>query len=181
MKADLKKKIEIPNGVNVELVGSNLKVKGPKGEIERNFLHPKMKVIIEGKLVVLSCDKASKKEKTILGSYTAHLKNIISGVQNPHVYKLKICSGHFPMNVAVAGNELIIKNFFGEVVPRKVDLVKGAEVKVNGNDITVTSPDKEIAGLMAAKIENLCRITKRDIRIFQDGCYITHKSGKSVI
>ena len=69
---------------------------------------------------------------------------------------------------------------FGEVVPRKVQLLKGAEVKVNGNDITVSSADKEIAGQMSAQIENLCRISKRDIRVFQDGCYITSKSGKAI-
>ena len=85
------------------------------------------------------------------------------------------------MNVAVSGEEIVIKNFLGESVPRKVGLVKWTEVKVDGNEITISSVDKEKAGLMAAKIENLCRVSNRDIRIFQDGCYITHKAGKDLV
>ena len=62
-----------------------------------------------------------------------------------------------------------------------VGMSEGTEVKVDGNEITISSVDKEKAGLMAAKIENLCRVSNRDIRIFQDGCYITHKAGKDLV
>lgn len=124
--------------------------------------------------------KATKREKTIVGAFWSHARNLVKGVQELHIYNLKICSGHFPMNVSVSGQEFVIKNFLGETVPRKVTLPKGAEVKITGTDILVSSPDREVAGLAAAKIENLCRITNRDLRIFQDGCYITHKVGKAV-
>ena len=84
------------------------------------------------------------------------------------------------MNVSVTGKELVIKNFLGESVPRRVGITPGAEVKIDGTEILVTSPDKEIAGQVASRIENLCRITNRDIRIFQDGCYIVNKGGKDL-
>lgn len=83
------------------------------------------------------------------------------------------------MNVAVSGNELVIKNFLGEAVPRRVEIMQGAEVKVNGEEITVKSCNVEIAGQTAAKIETACRITNRDRRIFQDGCYIFDKAGSA--
>jgi len=181
MKIDLKQEIEISEGVTVELTGTTIKVKGPKGEVERDFVHPKIKIVNEPGKITLSSDKATKREKTILSTFVSHIKNMLEGVQEPHFYKLKICSGHFPMNVAVSGEEIVIKNFLGESVPRKVGLVKGTEVKVDGNEITISSVDKEKAGLMAAKIENLCRVSNRDIRIFQDGCYITHKAGKDLV
>lgn len=181
MKTDLLKEIELPEGTTAQVERNMLRVKGPKGEMERNFVHPKIKLSSENGKVILTSSKATKREKAVLGSFFAHIKNILAGVQEPHVYKLKICSGHFPMNVSVSGDELVIKNFLGESVPRKVALIKGAEVKVEGNEILVSSPNKEIAGQMAAKIENLCRVTNRDIRIFQDGCYIIHKSGKDLL
>ena len=179
MKIDFKKEIVLDGGVKAQLEGKVLRLKGPKGEIEREFPHPKIKIEIEeGKIRVLS-PQGTKKEKTVLGSYVAHIRNMVAGVNEVHVYKLKICSGHFPMNVTLSGNDFVIKNFFGETVPRKITLPKGVEVKINGTEIVVSSADKELAGLTASRIENMCRITNRDIRIFQDGCYIVEKAGRS--
>ena len=180
MKEDLVKEIELSENVTANLEGNILKIKGPQGEVQREFLHPKMDINVEGNKVVLKVIKGTKREKTILGSFQSHIRNMVSGVQKNHQYKLKICSGHFPMNVSVSGQELIIKNFLGESVPRKINLLSGADVKVNGDEIIVTSADKELAGQMASRIEKACKITQRDRRIFQDGCYITEKSGKSI-
>ena len=176
MKDDLRKEIELGVGVTAQVDGSALKVKGPKGEVSRAFLHPKVKVSIEGNKIVLFSAKATKREKTMIGSFRSHIRNMVQGVKEPYVYKLKICSGHFPMSVSVSGNEVVIKNFLGEAVPRKVEIMKGAEVKVTGEEITVKSCDVEVAGQTAARIESACRIVNRDRRIFQDGCYIVEKA-----
>lgn len=180
MKEDIIREIVLDEGVTASLEENILTVKGPKGEVKRSFLHPKLTFSVDGNKIILKILKATKREKTILGSFHSHIKNMIGGVQENHVYSLKVCSGHFPMNVSVSGQELVIKNFIGESVPRRVSLLSGADVKVNGDEITVTSADKELAGQMAARIEKSCQITNRDKRIFQDGCYITVKSGKSV-
>ncbi len=180
MKQDLEKEIVMGEGVQATLEGPVLKVKGPKGEVERNFLHPKIVLEIKDNKIVFHVKKATKKEKKEISSFASHTKNMVEGVVEPHVYKLKICSGHFPMNVAVSGRELVIKNFLGESVPRKVLLPEGVDVKINGTEIVVSSPNKESSGHAAAKIESLCRITDRDRRIFQDGVYIIHKSGKDI-
>jgi len=180
MKDDLTREIELKSGVTVKLEGNLLKVKGPKGEISRVFLHPKITISVEQNKVVLFAPKSTKREKTLVGSFESHIINMVKGVQEPYVYRLKICSGHFPMNVAVTGNEVVIKNFLGEAVPRRVEIMKGAEVKVVDEEIIVSSADKEVAGQTAAKIETACRITNRDRRIFQDGCYITQKGDKTI-
>ena len=180
MKANLSKTIELREGVTTVLEGTLLKIKGAKGETERVFRHPKISLVVEGNKITLSCKNATKREKTLIGSYNSHINNMVQGAEEGFVYKLKICSGHFPMNVTVKGKELVIQNFFGESVPRKVGVLEGAKITITGQEIVVESVDKEIAGQMAARIENLCRITNRDIRIFQDGCYITHKAGKTL-
>ena len=180
MKDDLKREIELKPGVTAQLEGNLLKIKGPKGEASRTFVHPKIAVSLEGNKIVLFAPKSTKREKTMMGSFESHIVNLVKGVQELYVYKLKICSGHFPMNVSVTGNEVVIKNFLGEAVPRKVGIMKGAEVKVNGEEIVVSSVDIEVAGQTAAKIESACKITNRDRRIFQDGCYITQKADKSM-
>jgi len=179
MKTNYHKEIQVDEKVTAHLNGTLLKIKGPKGEVERDFDDPKVSVKVEGNKIIIATKKLTKKEKTIYGAFVSHIKNIIEGVKEPHHYKLKICSGHFPMNVAVVGSELVIKNFFGETVPRKISIPKSVEVKVNGNDITINSPDLELAGMTASRIENMCRITNRDIRRFQDGCYIVEKPGRN--
>ena len=178
MKIDLRKEIGLPEGVTINLENSVVKLKGPKGEVERSFHHPKINILVEGTTIVLITLKATKREKTIIGSFESHIKNMVHGVQEGYVYKLKICSGHFPMNVSVSKEEVTIKNFLGESVPRKTKLITNVDVKINGEEIVVSGLDKELVGQMAARIESMCRITNRDLRIFQDGCYITHKAGK---
>ncbi len=180
MKEAITREIVLGDGVSASVQDGVLTVKGPKGEVAKPFVHPKVELRVEEVKIVLHVDKGTKREKTIIGSFASHITNMVQGVQEPFEYKVKICSGHFPMNVSLSGQELTIKNFLGESVPRKVTLPQGADVKIDGTDITITSPSKEIAGLTAAKIESLCRITDRDRRIFQDGCYITHKAGKEV-
>ena len=179
MKQDLLKEVVLPSGVVVALNDQFLTVKGPKGETKRNFVYPKIELKISTDKISISSKNATKREKTIVGSFFSHIKNMVAGVVEPHLYKLKICSGHFPMTVTVAGRELIIKNFLGETVPRRVSLPEGADVKINGTEIIVSSVDIETAGQAAANIEQACRITNRDLRVFQDGCYIVQKAGRT--
>lgn len=181
MKEDLSKEIKMNEGITAQLANGVLKIKGSKGEVERNFLFPRIVLTVEGNKIILKSQKATKREKKIISSFAAHIKNMVKGVAEPHEYKLKICSGHFPMSVSVSGKEFIVKNFLGELVPRKLKLVGNVSVKVDGDVIVVVSPDREVAGRVAAQIENLCRITNRDVRIFQDGCYIIQKAGKGIV
>lgn len=171
-------KLKIPQGVDVKVDGSAVVVKGPKGEVRKVFRFPFVSVKVEGGFFVIMIAKDTKKEKKLVGTMKAHLKNMFEGVQEPHVYRLKVCAGHFPMNVSVSGDSFIVKNFLGEKVPRVLKLKSGAKVSVEGQEVTVESVDIELAGQVAADIEQLCRITNRDIRIFQDGIYITKKPGK---
>ena len=105
---------------------------------------------------------------------------MIKGVAEGHVYRLKICSGHFPMNVSVSGNEFSVANFLGEKTPRKLSVKEGASVKVEGQEVVVESMNKELAGQTAADIELLTKVKGRDRRIFQDGIFIINKDGKEL-
>ncbi len=180
MKKELIKKIEIPEGVEANIVGDKVIVKKGDKMNEREFDFSKLKLEKKGNEIILENKKASKKEKKIINTTASHIKNLIKGVQEKFEYKLKVCFSHFPITVEVKGNEALIKNFLGERSPRKVKIPTGAEVNVDKEIITITSSNKEIAGQAAANFENVTRITNRDRRIFQDGIFITNKCGEEM-
>ncbi len=172
--------LEIPEGINFEVVNNKVNIKASKGILERTFVNPRVKITKEGNLILFNTKegiKFSQKDKMTMNSYKAHIKNMFFGVTKGYTAKVKICSGHFPMNVSLDGNNVSIKNFLGEKVPRKAPIMDGVKVQVQGDIILITGLDKERVGQTAATIEQTTRITNRDRRIFQDGCYIILKPG----
>ncbi len=176
----MKKEIEIPQGVDAEVHINKLTIKGKDGENSKEFALDKINLEKKGDKIILAGNKETKKEKRIINTLVAHIKNMIQGVQNKFEYKLKICSSHFPMTLKIEGNKAIIKNFLGEKVDRKVELPKNVEIKVDKEIITLLSSDKELAGQAAANLERVTKIKGRDRRIFQDGIYIINKSGREI-
>lgn len=177
---NLEKSIEIPEGITAQIEGRKISIQGEKGKVERLWKNPKIKAVIEGKEIKLRADKITNREKKDMFTLVAHIKNILKGVIEGHLYKLKICSGHFPMNVSMSNNVISIKNFLGEKIPRTYSIKEGADVKIEGDIVTVESCNKEIAGDVAASIERMTRVTNKDRRIFQDGLFIIVKDGKEI-
>nr|AJS13352.1 large subunit ribosomal protein L6 [uncultured archaeon] len=162
MKKELYQTIEIPEGIEAEIEGSKVIVKGKEGTNERKFDFSNLSFEKKGNEIIIGNKKSSKKEKRRMNTIAAHIKNMIGGAQKVFEYKLKICFSHFPITVEIKGNEALVKNFLGERTPRKVKIPKGAEVKVDKEIVTVTSPSIETAGQAAANFENVTRIVKRD-------------------
>ena len=173
--------IEVPEGVTVTYEDRTVVAKGPNGEARKYIFDPTIAITPNGaQLRIEATRQATKREKAKVGTYRAHIANLIKGVTEGFTYKLKICSGHFPMNVSVSDGKFIVKNFLGEKTPRTIRIKEGATVKVDGQDVIVEATNRETAGQVAADIEQLCRITNRDRRIFQDGIYIVEKAGKEI-
>jgi large subunit ribosomal protein L6 len=174
------KTIEIPEGCKVSIENKILSVTGPKGTVERFIQSKLLKYEIKDNEIIFYADLNKLNCKKIVLTFAAHLNNMFKGVQDGHVYKLKVCSGHFPMSVAVKGNKFEVKNFIGESKPRTLNILPDVDVKVKDSEIIVESIIKEKAGQMAASIEQLTRRPAFDKRIFQDGIYIIEKDGKKI-
>jgi large subunit ribosomal protein L6 len=169
------KKIEIPAGIEVRQEGNTIAVKGPKGELSREFLHPKISTKTKDNQVAFISDDDRKKSVALLGTFAAHLKNMFTGVTSGWEARLKVVYSHFPMKVAVEVDSVIIQNFMGERSPRTSKIVGQTKVDAKKDDIIVTGIDKEDVGQTAANMEIVTKVTKYDRRIFQDGIYITQK------
>lgn len=160
--------LDIPEGVTVTVTGPTVTMKGPKGEVSRNFGSVLVTIAVQDNKITLKSTKDSKRERAIFGSSKAHLRNMLVGATQGHHYNMKIFSGHFPMTVTVSNNEFQVKNFIGEKTPRTVKLQEGVTVVVKGADITIDSCDIEKAGATISAIEQLTKRTNFDRRIFQD-------------
>ena len=180
MKKELFKEIEIPEGIEAEVDGNRIRIKGPEGENSRGFAIRDLKLTKEGNKIIVGSKKATKKEKKLMNTMAAHIKNMILGTQKKFEYELKAVFSHFPITIDVNGQEVLIKNFLGEKTPRKTRIPSGVEIEVNGAIIKVKSTDKELAGQAAAKLETATRIRARDKRIFQDGIFIIKKAGREI-
>lgn len=174
--------MKILDGVSINVRDFDITVKGPKGELKRRLTYPGLLFIVKGNELILKTkeEKASRRDKMFVNTFKAHINNMMIGVTEGFEYKMKICSGHFPMSVLIEKGYLVIKNFLGEKVPRKSKLIEGVDIKIDGDQILLKGIDKELVGQMAARIESTAVVKNRDRRIFQDGCYITEKAGKSV-
>ncbi|MFP4118852.1 MAG: 50S ribosomal protein L6 [Candidatus Woesearchaeota archaeon] len=181
----VKEQITLPEGVKASYQEGVVAISGPQGEVSREFLHPKVKVVIDkddegDEAIVITAPVNTLREKKIIRTFRAHIRNMFKGVVEGHEYKLKICSGHFPMNVSVKGSTLEVKNFFGEAVPRTYTFDSNVEVKVDGEIITVKGIDKELVAQTAASLERTTKRAGFDKKVFQDGIYIVEKDGKAV-
>lgn len=179
MKKKIEEIIEMPAGITAELKNAEITLKGKGKEIKRNFVeNPKIKITVEGSKIKVACEKTTKNEMKLIGSFVAHMKNMIKGLQEDYLYKLEICNVHFPMTVKVEGDKFKIKNFLGEKIERTAMICPNTKVSVKGNMIEVSSADIEMAGQTSANIEIATKIRNRDRRVFQDGIFITEKPGR---
>tara|TARA_Y100000994_G_scaffold117177_1_gene96167 strand:+ start:1513 stop:2052 length:540 start_codon:yes stop_codon:yes gene_type:complete len=169
--------VEIPEGVTASIDGDMVTITGPKGSVSRDFVSARHDIYQEGGALIVRVDIPRRKEIALAGTWNAHLNNMVKGVTDGFTYTLKALYSHFPMTLAVKGNQLIVNNYFGERVPRSAAILNGVEVKVqNKTEVVVSGIDKEAVGQTAANIERSTTVKKRDRRVFQDGIYLIEKA-----
>lgn len=174
----IREEIEIPGNVSVELNGNEVAVKAGSKVLKRELSFPGIEIKIENGKVVVESTFPRKNQTAMVGTYRAHIQNMIKGVSEGFEYRLVIRYAHFPMKVTFKGNLVTIDNFLGEKHPRTAKVMEGVTVKVNGEEVIVSGTNKEFVGQTAANIEQATKVKGRDTRIFQDGIYIVEKAGK---
>ncbi|MEM1681504.1 MAG: 50S ribosomal protein L6 [Sulfolobales archaeon] len=169
----LREEIAIPAGVSVELEGKKVRVKGPKGVVERDFSYAKgIAMKVDEGVVTLETYFANRERKAQFYSIVSHIKNMIDGVTKGYRYKLKIVYSHFPVTVRVEGDKVYIENFIGEKAPRVAKIIGNVRVTVSKTDVIVEGCDLEAVAQTAANIEQATKIREFDRRVFVDGIYI---------
>jgi large subunit ribosomal protein L6 len=167
--------IDVPDDVSAEVDHLDLTVEGPNGSVTRRLWYPDVTVSVANGSVVIESDADDANTRATIGTFESHVENMIHGVTDGWEYRMEIFYAHFPMQVDVEGDEVVIENFLGERAPRRAPVRGDTEVQVDGEEIVLSGPDKEAVGQTAADIEQLTRVNDKDTRVFQDGVYITQK------
>jgi len=167
--------LEIPDDVDATIDHLDLTVEGPHGSVTRRLWYPDVTVTVEDGAVVIEAANDDAKTNATVGTFESHVANMLHGVTEGWEYRMRIHYSHFPMQVGVEGDEVVIENFLGESAPRRTSVRGDTEVSVDGEEITLTGSDKEAVGQTAADIEQTTRVTDKDTRVFQDGVYIVEK------
>ncbi|MCG1003949.1 MULTISPECIES: 50S ribosomal protein L6 [Halobacterium] len=170
--------IEIPDDVTAEVDHLDLTVEGPEGSVSRRLWYPDVSVSVEDDAVVVASDVDDAKTLSTVGTFESHVENMFHGVTEGWEYQLEVHYSHFPMQVEVEGEEVVIQNFLGEKAPRRTPVRGDTDVTVDGEEVTLRGPSIEDVGQTAADIEQLTRVTDKDTRVFQDGVYIVEKPTK---
>ncbi len=171
------KELEIPEDIKVTVDGERIKVEGDNASLERKVSSSRVNIEKKDGKVLLTVDSNKKKDRSELGTYVSHIKNMFRGAKENFEYKMRVVYSHFPIKLETKGNNvLVIQNFLGEKNPRKVDIM-GDETKVEilDDELVVKGPNKDAVGQTAAKIEEATHIKGKDPRVFQDGIYIIEK------
>ncbi len=168
---EIKKEIKIPENVNASIDNKLITIKGEKGELSREFFHPKVDIKIENDKIVVKAKNVRRKQKALIGTFESHLKNMVQGVSQGFEYQMKTVFSHFPIKTSVEEDYFLIQNFLGERAPRKAKILEGVKVESKGDSVTVSGVDKEKVGQTVANIERATAVKRRDIRVYQDGVY----------
>ncbi|WP_323675876.1 50S ribosomal protein L6 [Halorubellus sp. PRR65] len=170
--------LQIPDDVTADVDHLDLTVEGPNGSVTRRLWYPDVSVDVADEQIVISSDADDAKTTATVGTFESHVQNMFHGVTEGWEYEMEVFYSHFPMQVDVENDEVVIENFLGEKAPRRTTIHGDTDVSVDGEELTISGADKEAVGQTAADIEQLTKVSGKDTRVFQDGVYITQKPGK---
>ena len=145
--------ITIPSGVEVNLDGRHLRVKGAKGELNRTIAEGMIVEIDEGTLTV-SRPNDEREYRSLHGLTRSLINNMIVGVTDGFTRKLEVVGTGY--RVLAKGNDLEFALGYSHPVP--VEAPEGISFTVEGaNKVAVSGIDKQQVGEVAANIRKLRR------------------------
>ncbi len=143
--------IPVPQGVSVDLKGSHITVKGPKGELHRD-LSPEMTVTLSDDIMTVTRPSDTTRHKALHGLTRSLVANMVEGVHTGFVKTLEIQGVGYRAEPKPFGITLIVG--YSHTVDYKAP--EGVKISVDGTTIVnVAGADKESVGQAAAEIRSI--------------------------
>ena len=144
--------VAIPSGVQVNVQGSDVHVKGPKGEMKRTF-SPLVGIAMENGQVVITRNSDNSSERALHGTTRAVIANMVHGVSTGFSIVLEVEGVGY--RAEMEGKNLAL--FVGYSHPVKVEPPAGVsfEVDLKTRQFKVLGYDKEVVGQTASEIRRV--------------------------
>ena len=144
--------VAIPSGVQINVQGSNIHVKGPKGEMKRTF-SSMIGIAMENGQVVVTRNSDDAAERALHGTTRAVIANMVRGVSAGFSTVLEVEGVGY--RAEMEGKNLAL--FVGYSHPVKIEPPTGIsfEVDLKTRQIRVLGYDKEVVGQTASEIRGV--------------------------
>lgn len=144
--------VDIPTGVQVELTGSKVRVKGPKGELHREFSRL-IEIKMEDNQLKIARASDNPEERALHGTTRAVLANMVHGVSKGFEVVLEVEGVGY--RAELEGKNLAL--FVGYSHPVKIEPPVGIsfETDAKTRQIKVLGFDKELVGQVAANVRSV--------------------------
>lgn len=141
----------IPVGkTTISISSGELTVKGSKGTLVKR-VHPSVDIAVMPEGVRVAAKDASRLARVLTGTYAAHVKNMVQGVETPFIKKL-ILEG-VGSRWELRGKELVLSVGFSH--PVTLPIPEDVTAAVEKNALTLTSANKESVGQFAANVRRV--------------------------
>ena len=146
-----KQPIEIPSGVDVQIDGSRVTVKGPRGTLEQTF-HDEIRILREDGAVRVERPDDDGFHRSLHGLTRTLVANMVEGVTKGYEKRLEIVGVGY--RAVLKGSDIELALGFSH--PVTVKAPEGIEFEVPApNRITVRGNDKQAVGEIAANIRKI--------------------------
>ncbi len=143
-----KKPLALPTGVTVSVADGRVHVKGPKGELSRMLPKAVTVTVSSTDATVSVSNPEEKSERSLWGTFAAHISNMVEGVTKGFSKQLEISGVGY--RAAMQGKDIKLEVGFSHPVIFKLpDGITGA---VEKSMITLSGVDKELVGQTAAEL-----------------------------
>lgn len=171
-----KKPVTIPSGVTVQVDGQRVFAKGPKGELTL-AIPPSVQAAVKNGVVHVTTSEDSASGRSLHGLARSLLANMVSGVSTGYSIDLELQGVGF--RAAVQGSKLTLT--IGYSSPVEYVAPKSIVIQVKESNITVSGPDKQLVGDVAARIRSFYPPEPyKGKGIRYKGEHVRRKAGKTV-
>lgn len=144
--------VVVPPGVDVDITGSHIRIKGPKGELEYTFSN-EMDISLDGNVITVQRPSDERQHRALHGTTRAIINNMVVGVSSGFEKTIEIVGVGY--RAELDGKNLVLNVGYSHPVVMEPPKGVNFEIDPRSRQIKVTGYDKQQVGETAAKIRKV--------------------------